>query len=268
MIELVDLTYEKENFKILKNLTLQIPKGSFVTILGPSGSGKTTLLEIIYGLKDDRGKVLINGVLLNPENLNQIRSHMSYITPYMLDEFQKETILSMFYYFLENNSVSPNDMQEKISEIIKQFEIIEPLDTKVGDLNYSRQQYLSFAILFLHQPDILLMDGAFDEMDEEDVKKIFSVLKKINKESDMTILHATSITEHSLCGKEIILLNQGSIEAYGKKKDIYEEEKKWNHCQLSFPFMVELSHKLKYYGLVHKTIYSMSRMVNHLWKSQ
>ena len=104
MIELIVLTYEIEHRKIIKNLTIQIPKGSFVTVLGPSGSGKTTLLEMIYGLKDDRGKVLINGMLLNPENLNQIRSHMSYITSHMLKEFQKETILSMFYYFLENKS--------------------------------------------------------------------------------------------------------------------------------------------------------------------
>ena len=266
MIELIDLTYEIEHRKIIKNLTIQIPKGSFVTVLGPSGSGKTTLLEMIYGLKDDRGKVLINGMLLNPENLNQIRSHMSYITSHMLKEFQKETILSMFYYFLENDSVSPEHMQEKISEVIKQFEIIEPLDTKVGDLNYSRQQYLSFAFLFLQQPDILLMDDTLDGMDEDDMKHLFSILKNVKKESDMTIIHATSITEHSLCGKEIILFNDGMIEAYGKKKDVYEEEKKWNHCQLSLPFMVELSHKLKYYGLVNKTIYNMSRMVNHLWK--
>ncbi|MEG0826695.1 MAG: hypothetical protein RR404_04430, partial [Bacilli bacterium] len=72
--------------------------------------------------------------------------------------------------------------------------------------------------------------------------------------------------EESLYGDNIIILNDGKIIRNNKKELIYQEEKLLNSIGINLPFIVELSNKLHYYGMLDKTVFSIKEMVNIIWK--
>ena len=82
----------------------------------------------------------------------------------------------------------------------------------------------------------------------------------------MTIINVTHDMEDTIYGDKIIVLDNGKVIFNDDKAVVYNEEKKLKSLGLELPFMVDLSRKLKYYGLVDGDILSMNEMVNHLWK--
>lgn len=267
IIKLENITFHYGDQTILKKLNLAIQKGTFLTVLGPSGSGKTTLLQLLLGMKrPQEGKIFVENDLLDAQHMKEIRSMIGFVCDLSSQYFTANTVASELAFVLENLCYPKNEMKERIIEITTLFGIDDLLEASPQALNCSEKQIVAFASALVHHPKILLLDEAFDGMNPYDIEKVFRILKKLNREQDVTIICATSHVEYSLYGKEIVVLKNGKVFLAGKKQDVLQEEKKLKQASLELPFMADLSHKLSYYGLVEKPIYNMSRMVKHLWK--
>ncbi len=267
IIALKDITFHYKAKKIFNKLNLCIQKGTFLTILGPSGSGKTTLLQLLLGrLQPQEGEILFENDLLDLQHMKEICSTIGFVCNLSGQYLTSNTVSSELAFVLENLCYPKKEMKERINEIAKLFDIDDLLDASPQALNCSEKQIVAIASALVHHPKILLLDEAFDGMNEYDVEKVFRILKKINREQDVTIICVTSHMEYSLYGKEIVVLKNGKVFLKGKKQDVLQEEKKLKQASLELPFIADLSHKLSYYGLVDKPIYNMSRMVKHLWK--
>ena len=267
IVTLKDLTFHYGNQIVLKKLNLTIQQGTFLTVLGPSGSGKTTLLQLLLGMqKAQEGQILIENDLLDIQHMKEIRSMMGFVCDLSSHYFTANTVASELAFVLENLCYPKQEMKERINEVAALFGIDDLLEASPQALNCSEKQIVAFASALVHHPKILLLDEAFYGMNSYDIEKVFRILKKLNREEDLTIICATSNVEYSLYGKEILVLKNGKVFLYGKKQDVLQEEKKLKQAFLELPFMADLSHKLSYYGLVDKPIYNMSRMVKHLWK--
>lgn len=267
IITLKDVTFHYNTTIILKKINLTIQKGTFLTVLGPSGSGKTTLLQLLLGmLQTQEGKILVENDLLDVQHMKEIRSMIGFVCDLSGQYLTSNTVASELAFVLENLCYPKNEMKERIEEIAQLFDIDELLDASPQALNYSEKQVVAIASALVHHPKILLLDEAFYGMNSYDVEKVFRILKKLNREQDVTIICVTSHVEYSLYGKEIVVLKNGKVFLKGKNQDVLQEERKLKQASLELPFMVDLSHKLSYYGLVDKPIYNMSRMVKHLWK--
>ena len=97
-------------------------------------------------------------------------------------------------------------------------------------------------------------------------KQILNILKRLNNEKKMTIINVTHDIEETVYGSDIIVLSEGKIILNDSKLNVYKEERLLKRLGLDLPFMVDLSNKLGYYGLVSDTMLNMNEMVNHLWK--
>lgn len=264
VITIEDLCFSYSNQTVFDYLDLEIKESYFYTITGSSGCGKTTLMKILLGLLDYSGKIIIDGIELNIENKREIRKKIGVVFENPDTSFLAETPLEEFENILDNFEMS--NSKENIEEISKLLKIEDLLDCRIHSLSGGEKQLVALACSLITKPKILILDEALAMLDGVQKEKILKLLKKINKEQNVTILHITDDLEDSIYGQELVLIDSGKVILNESIKTAFEREITFKRCNLELPFMASLSSKLKYYNLVDKIILDMNKMVNELWK--
>ena len=202
--------------KVLDNLTFEINKGEFVSLMGASGSGKSTLLYLIGGLdKPTSGNVFINNININKMKEKQI------------SKLRRRDIgfVFQFYNLVQNLTVEENimlpvimdgkkekDYKERLEHILDIIGLKEKRKSLPSQLSGGQQQRVSIARAIILSPEVILADepiGNLDSKSGEDVMKLF---KTINKEENITILQVTHSEESAKYGDRIIRLKDGKIQ--------------------------------------------------------
>ena len=115
-------------------------------------------------------------------------------------------------------------------------------------------------------PYILILDESLTMIDPLTRKKIYKILEKVNKINKITIINITHDIEEVLYGDTLVLMDKGNIVLNGPKEYVLAEEKVFNKLGIKLPFVVELSIKLQYYGLIDHLVLDMKELVNIIWK--
>ena len=193
--EHVDFSYEKE--QILKDYSIEIPKGKIIGIHGVSGSGKSTLLKLLMRFWDvNKGKISISGRDVRKLNTADLRDMESYVT--------QETYL--FHDSIANNIAvgKPGAAREEIIEAAKKASIHEFImslpqgyDTKVGELGDTlsggEKQRIGIARAFLHDAPFLLLDEPTSNLDSLNEGIILKSLKEsCNEKTVVLVSHRSS----------------------------------------------------------------------------
>ena len=118
IIEMENINFSYNKNQIFKNLNLTFEKGSFTTIIGNNGSGKSTLIRLLVGLLVCEGKITINGLELNHDNLKKIISKIGVVFENPDDQFVAETVLDDIVFSLENMQVDKKEIDFSISFLL------------------------------------------------------------------------------------------------------------------------------------------------------
>jgi lipoprotein-releasing system ATP-binding protein len=176
---------------VLKDINLQIQKGSIVTIKGPSGSGKSTLLSIIGTLDSaDSGDILINGKNIRDElNIDQLRNkNIGFV-------FQFHNLISELT--LEENVCLPkmiaNELVDKneINELFEYFNLENRMNSFPNDLSGGEKQRVAVMRAVINNPSVIIADEPTGNLDQDNAQKITSLFQKLNTEKNLTIIIAT-----------------------------------------------------------------------------
>lgn len=261
MIKINHLNFNYKNKMIFDDLNLLINKGEFVFIIGPSGCGKTTLIKIISGLIEGDFDIEIN----NTKDIQKNIKNMGVALENVNDFFLCETVYDELSFKLKNLNYNKKEIDDKINEITKYFKIDNLLDVSPNSLSGGEKELVNIISNIIGNPEIIILDECMSMMDGMTKELIFKYLKKLNRENKITIICTTQDMNDILYGKRVILINDAKIILDEKLKKSFNE-KKYKQASLELPFMVSLSDKLKYYGLVDDIITDMNKMVNILWK--
>lgn len=258
IIEIKNLSYQN----IFKNLNLNIKEGDFIFISGKTSSGKTLLLKMILGLVDTDIKVFNMDL---KSNLKEVRKNIGIVFENPDNYFVADTVKEEISFILENLKYKRSEINSRVDEISDILNIKHLLKLNPHSLSGGEKELVALASALVNKPKLLLIDGSLSMLDEITKDKVYNYLKKINKEEKLTIISTTNNLEDSLYGKELVLLDKNVI-LKEKINKAFDNEEVFKKCNLEMPFMANLSHKLKYYGLVDKVILNMDKMVNELWK--
>ena len=197
MLEIKNLRkYFESGTEALKGVDLKVNKGEFVSILGPSGSGKTTLLRSINGLESiDNGDIFFNnkkidknylpevqkktGMIFQEFNLVNNLSTINNVLSGLLDSSSK--FLSMFYLFTREQKLEALQSLETVDLLYKAY-------SRADELSGGQRQRVGIARAIIKKPLLLLADEPVASLDPKASNLIMSLLKKINKEFNITIL--------------------------------------------------------------------------------
>ena len=176
---------------VLKDINLQIDKGSIITIKGPSGSGKSTLLSIIGTLDNaDSGELLISGISIQ-ENTN-------------IDKLRNKSIGFVFQFHnliseltLEENVSLPKMIakeqldKEELIELFEYFDLKDRMNSFPNDLSGGEKQRVAVMRAVVNNPSIIIADEPTGNLDKENALKMMSLFQKLNTEKKLTIIIAT-----------------------------------------------------------------------------
>ena len=221
MLEINNLRKNFDNgTQALKGVSFKVKRGEFISILGPSGSGKTTLLRSINGLEPiENGEVIFNNNKITKDNLPDVQrktgmifqefnlvnnlTSINNVLTGLLNSSSK--FLSMFYLFTKEQKL-------EALQSLKTVGLLEKSYSRVDELSGGQRQRIGIARAIIKKPILLLADEPVASLDPKAALSTMKLLKKINKDFNITILcnlHQTNLAiEFS---DRIIGLSDGSI---------------------------------------------------------
>jgi len=210
-IEIKNLNKNYNNILAVKNINFKINKGSIVGLLGPNGCGKTTTIGMILGLiKPTSGTVFINGQNIeNENNRTKILEKVNFISPYV--ELPKKLTVE------ENLKVygklyGVNNLKDKISDLMKQLNLLEFNKRKTGELSSGQKNRVSLAKALINEPEILLLDEPTASLDPDVGDFIRTYLEDYASKKGATILLAShNMNEVERLCNEVMMMKNGKI---------------------------------------------------------
>lgn len=201
--------------RVLKNISLKVSQGEFVSIMGPSGSGKSTLLYILGGLDTPTsGAVFLKGIdisKLGDENMSRIRR-------------QNIGFVFQFYNLIPNLNVEENimlpllldgkktrDYKKPLAEILEIVGLSDRRKHTPRELSGGQQQRVAIARALIGRPQILFADEPTGNLDSRTGADIMNLLQEINQESRQTIIMVTHSPEAAKSSSRIITVSDGMI---------------------------------------------------------
>ena len=253
-----NLTYKN----YFKDFNLEIEKGKFISIIGPNHSGKTMLSKIISAIIPTTDICTLNEVSLNKNTVLNYISKLGVVTNDFNQEFLFKKVKDELAYPLLNLGYTEHIINQKINIVSKFFKIENILNKNINTLNSSTKKKLLIIISLIHEPELLVLDDAFLEMDKKDLDFMLKRIKNLTKKG-LTVLNITSNLETTLESDKVYVLNNFQIEKE------YDEEIDYDYLSeigMDLPFMIELSRKLEYLKLIDKVYFNIEELVGELWK--
>jgi spermidine/putrescine transport system ATP-binding protein len=206
------------------DLSLEIQKGEFLTILGPSGSGKTTTLRMIGGFETPtRGEIYIQGKLSNdvPPNRRSTRTVFQ-----DLALFPHMKVGENIEYGLQFQGLSKVERREKALQALALVDLEGLYERKVTTLSGGQKQRIALARALVTQPPILLLDEPLGALDEKLRERMQAELKNLHNKLGITFIAVTHNQEEALTMSDrIAIINRGRLEQIASPKELYEVPK-------------------------------------------
>lgn len=209
---------EKE---VLKNISVQVAGGEFLTLLGESGSGKTTLLRIIAGFDHPgSGEVWMNGARL--DLLPPYRRRVNTVFQnYAL--FPHLNVRENVAYGLRVTGATASEIPQRVADALNMVKMSDFAERRPAKLSGGQQQRVALARALVNRPQLLLLDEPLSALDANLRKQMQGELKSLQRELGITFLFVTHDQDEAMTlSDRIALLRNGSLEQIASPRDIYE----------------------------------------------
>lgn len=224
MLEIKDISFTYIDTPVIENVSFTIAKGQNTAIIGESGCGKSTLLKLIYGLYDlDNGEITNNEKpILGPKyNLVPGEDYIKYLAqdfdlmPYITVEENVGKFLSNMY---------PDDKKARVQELLEMVEMTAFAKVKAKFLSGGQQQRVALARVLALEPEIILLDEPFSQIDSFRKNSLRRNLFRYLKDKGVTCIIATHDSTDALSfSDETIVIQNGKVVAKGDSKTLYED---------------------------------------------
>ncbi len=216
-----------ETIEALKGVTLDIFRGEYISLMGPSGSGKSTLFNMIGGLdKPTDGTVFIDEVDMAQLDAYELAWLRCRKIGYIFQTFNLIPVMTA----LENITLpmvfagmSYDDMMARGQELLKTVGLGHRLHNKPAELSGGQQQRVAIARALANSPSIILADEPTGNLDLKTGKEIIELLRRLNKESGVTVISATHDLKMVDVSDRIIWIRDGLIDRIQTRSEMEEE---------------------------------------------
>ena len=207
---------------ILRDVSIFVKQGEFLTLLGPSGCGKTTLLRMIAGFgSPDSGEILINGTDITNMPPHE-RPVNTVFQRYAL--FPHLDVYENIAFGLKLQKVPEAEIEKRVRKVLKMVSMTDYEDRDVDSLSGGQQQRVAIARAIVNQPKVLLLDEPLSALDLKMRKDMQIELKEMHRKLGITFIYVTHDQEEALTLSDtIVVLDDGNIRQVGTPTDIYNE---------------------------------------------
>jgi len=221
-VEFRDIAIAYGRFMAVRDFSLAIRKGSFVTLLGPSGCGKTTILRSIAGLVDvTEGQISIGGRRVDDVPIYR-RNIGLVFQSYAL--FPHKSVFDNVAFGLKYRKVPKPEIARRVGKALETVRLPGSERKLPSQLSGGQQQRIALARAIVFEPEVLLMDEPLSALDANMREEMRVEIKKIQKETGITAIFVTHDQEEALSmSDQIVVMNAGRIEQIGTPEQVYAE---------------------------------------------
>lgn len=221
VLQLVDVQKKFGEFTAVKQISLSVLEGEFLTIVGPSGSGKTTMLRMLAGMEaPSSGDITLRGEAIN--NLPAQRRPTCLVFQ-SLALFPHRTVGENIEFPLKVKKVAKAERKRRALELLHMLRLPESYyDKNVTKCSGGERQRVALARAFAYDPDVLLFDEPLSALDYRLKKVLEKELKDLHRESGKTFIYIThSLEEAMVMSDRIAVMRSGQIVQVGSPEEIY-----------------------------------------------
>lgn len=205
---------------VLKNISMSVNKGEFVSIVGKSGCGKSTLLYVLSTMDTDyEGQVEINGIKATGKSLNDLaalrNNTLGFVFQfhYLLPDFS--CLKNVMIPALRLGKLSAKEIEAKAYEKLKMFGVEDQALKKASMLSGGQQQRVAIARALINDPAIIMGDEPTGNLDSKNTGIVFDLFQKLTKELGQTIITVTHDEDFAKRSDRIIEMADGEIKSHG-----------------------------------------------------
>ena len=216
MIKVKNLSKSFNNQLVLDNISIEIKKGDFISIVGPSGAGKTTFLNILGTIdeydKNPKTSILFNNIDITNLDDDKLSSFRNKEIGFIFQFHQLLPELTAQENILLPTMIGKRSEKESLDNLIKLSSILEInhiLNKKPEFISGGEKQRVAVARALINSPSILLADEPTGNLDSKNAEKIQKLFKKINKELNVTIVLVTHNKAFSKIADKCLVLSDG-----------------------------------------------------------
>jgi spermidine/putrescine transport system ATP-binding protein len=205
----------------VRDLDLDVAKGSFFSILGPSGCGKTTTLRMIAGFElPDEGQILLEGQPV--EHVPPYRRNVNTVfQSYAL--FEHLTVADNIAFGLRRKRVRKQEITRRVGEMLELVHLEDRASAKPRQLSGGQRQRVALARALVNLPALLLLDEPLSSLDLQLRKHMQMELKNIQREVGITFVYVTHDQEEALTMSDAIaVMNHGELQQVGPAREVYD----------------------------------------------
>ncbi len=220
-VELEGVTKRFGGFTAVDEMTLQVARGEFFSLLGPSGCGKTTTLRLIAGFEQPTA----GAIRLDGEDVAKVppyRRHVNTVfQSYAL--FEHLDVRENVAFGLRRRKVAKPEIEQRVSEALELVALDQRATARPGELSGGQRQRVALARALVNRPSVLLLDEPLGALDLKLRKQMQVELKRIQREVGITFVYVTHDQEEALAMSDrIAVMSDGVVEQLGEPEDVYE----------------------------------------------
>ena len=259
IIEVKNVTYEytdeEKTFAAVKNLSLNIERGSFTVILGHNGSGKSTLAKMINGLyKPTSGDVFADGINTKDEKTEiEVKRKVGMVFQNPDNQIIASIVEEDVAFGPENLGIPPKEIEKRVEDALKAVDMWEFRKSTPHHLSGGQKQRIAIAGIIAMQPECLVLDEPTAMLDPKGRAEIISTLHRLNRDMGITVVLITHYMEEAENADRVIVMNDGEIIADDKPKVIFSDVERLKKVGLDVPQTAELLYNLKKNGFAVDT---------------
>ena len=220
-VRLEGLSKQYGTFDAVRNVSLDVRNGEFLTLLGPSGSGKTTTLMMIAGfVTPSSGRILVDGRDVTDEPPHRRNIGMVYQS-YAL--FPHLTVFKNVAFPLEVRKCPPSEIRQRATEALEIVKLADLGDRYPAQLSGGQQQRVALARAIVFRPPLLLMDEPLGALDRKLREHMQIELMKIQSRLGITVVYVTHDQEEALVmSNRVAVMADGVLQQVGSPEELYQ----------------------------------------------
>ncbi|WP_295504468.1 energy-coupling factor ABC transporter ATP-binding protein [uncultured Streptococcus sp.] len=238
---------ESENYT-LNDVSFQVKKGEWLSIVGHNGSGKSTTVRLIDGLLEaESGDIIISGDKLTAENVWEKRRQIGMVFQNPDNQFVGATVEDDVAFGLENQGLAYDLMVERVQQALELVGMRDFKEREPARLSGGQKQRVAVAGVVALRPDIIILDEATSMLDPEGRLDLIQTVKKIKDSNQLTVISITHDLDEIALSDRVLVMKEGQVESTATPRELFSRED-LEELGLDQPFVNQVKAALRQSG--------------------
>lgn len=257
----VTFKYDEDEPTALENVTFNIKRGKWTSIVGHNGSGKSTIAKLLMGINNNyEGDIIVKDIKVSEENIDEVRKHIGIVFQNPDNQFIGSTVEYDVAFGMENQGIEYSLMHTIVDQVLTEVSMLEMKTFEPSHLSGGQKQRVAIAGILAMSPDVIILDEATAMLDPEGKESIMNLIKTIQDERHLTVISITHDLEEAVEADEIIVMNKGKVYKQDVPEEIFKEGAYLTEIGLDLPFAMRMNSLL----LNNYAFSSFEQLVNRL----